>query len=69
MDGGRAGGVFAFVWEAVLVFRGQRPFVHGSFSLSLFSPSRSRAEVRVVHKVSSSSQLSERLSMFDTSSR
>ena len=68
MDGGRAGGVFAFVWEAVLVFRGQRPFVHGSFSF-FFSPSRSRAEVRAVHKVSSSSQLSERLSMFDISSR
>ena len=46
MDGGRAGGVFAFVWEAVLVFRGQRPFVHGSFSFFFLSLAQSRGSAR-----------------------
>ena len=46
MDGGRAGGVFAFAWETVLVFRGQRPFVHGSFSLSFLSLAQSRGSAR-----------------------
>ena len=35
-----------FVWEAVLVFRGQRPFVHGSFSLSFLSFAQSRGSAR-----------------------
>ena len=34
------------LWEAVLVFRGQRPFVHGSFSLSFLSLAQSRGSVR-----------------------
>ena len=69
MDGGRAGDCVCFRVGGGSGVPRPASFCARLFLFFFFSPSRSRAEVRAVHKVSSSSQLSERLSMFDTSSR